>query len=508
MSTALLRQRLADIDKEIVEEKLARARNLAALERNRAEVQRQLDTASFFPVLTLPVEITAEIFSQCLATMDELRVQDYRGISMLPKHPLLPTLFMRVCQTWKNIALSTPVLWARLYICFDSIDHRVLESPGEIEACIERWLGRAALRPLSIAFRNHRHRSEDGWAAGPFTPSRMRDIIHRYADRIEYLELDFSQHDMRQLGLDSAVFPLLRYATLGDQLGPDPEPDEDNPVEIFGNVPHLHDLSVIPEGVLSYYSPPWSQLTKFDGEITNLELFTLAPHLIEARCAMEYLSLSQTSVVSHACLQSLTLVKSYNGQPPADILEHLTLPGLQTLHITSTTDGEYTSLFPFLARSSPPLRSLSIRIHPEIFLDWADCLCAVGATLEHLEVEDPCGRVQSAVLTCHRNFAEISPPLPRLETLVLKNLFSINYEPLLYFLEARTRHPEFATIRSFRLECSEGAFLDDLVGGPSAIDGRYDYATVTGHLESLSKNRGIDIHIGAGRKTQLSLGSR
>ncbi|KAJ7368852.1 hypothetical protein DFH08DRAFT_832454 [Mycena albidolilacea] len=469
MSTAILRRRLIEIDAEIVEQKMAFAQKLAALDRDRADVQHKLD-ASTFAVVTLPVEIAAEIFTLCLPSIEELRANRYPS-----------------SHKWKTQAPMV-FLATTLYLRLDIIHDDVAEKEGEVEAFIERWLQRAAARPLSLGFQTRRSEGDD-LADHPFIPSRLRDVIRRYAPRIQYLELELGQNDMSQLRLDSTDFPLLQRATLGGLF----DPEALGPVEVFTNAPKLHDLHLI-HHVLFYYSPPFQQLTKFDGEIVGMNLFTLAPNLIEARCSVDYISPAQTSFISHSRLQSLTLFTTFDGTGPCDILQHLTLPALQSLHMSEMEDA--TSLAAFLSRSSPSLRTLSIRIDDDEFFDWGDCLSLVAETLENLEVVYPFPYVQSAILTCHTRDIWIKTPLPRLQTLTFQTLSGIEHEKLISFLDARTRLPELATFRSFRLICPSGTFLDDAIDAPSSSDGKSCNDKVKDHLANLAKNRGLHINIG------------
>ncbi|KAJ7762607.1 hypothetical protein B0H16DRAFT_1263925, partial [Mycena metata] len=62
-------------------------------------IQRSLDSI-VYPVLTLPVEITTEIFVRCLPRY-----------SAYPSGNVAPMLLGRICRQWRNIACSTPRLW-------------------------------------------------------------------------------------------------------------------------------------------------------------------------------------------------------------------------------------------------------------------------------------------------------------------------------------------------------------------------------------------------------------
>ncbi|KAJ7186622.1 hypothetical protein C8R46DRAFT_879741 [Mycena filopes] len=90
---------LADIDTRIANLEQA----LAQLRTAKESAQARLD-AFKYPVLTLPVDIVSEIFTQ-----------------FLPAYPLCPpligfsspTLMTYICRLWREIALSTPTLWRR-----------------------------------------------------------------------------------------------------------------------------------------------------------------------------------------------------------------------------------------------------------------------------------------------------------------------------------------------------------------------------------------------------------
>ncbi|KAJ7751691.1 hypothetical protein B0H16DRAFT_1225672, partial [Mycena metata] len=53
-----------------------------------------------YPILTLPVELTAEIFVHCLP--DD---------PVPPSGKVAPMLLGRICRKWRNIAKGTPRLW-------------------------------------------------------------------------------------------------------------------------------------------------------------------------------------------------------------------------------------------------------------------------------------------------------------------------------------------------------------------------------------------------------------
>ncbi|KAJ7129156.1 hypothetical protein C8R44DRAFT_71436 [Mycena epipterygia] len=96
MGVADLRARLAGLDATIIQQKVL----LEQLEADRIAVQTELQSF-VYPVLTLPHEITSEIFVRCLP--DHLEHEP-------PRRMQTPILLLAVCKAWNNIAVSTPAL--------------------------------------------------------------------------------------------------------------------------------------------------------------------------------------------------------------------------------------------------------------------------------------------------------------------------------------------------------------------------------------------------------------
>ncbi|KAJ7506582.1 hypothetical protein B0H11DRAFT_1971862 [Mycena galericulata] len=487
MATAGLRMRLLELDAQIVEQ----TQRLDDLKQNRIAVDRELLATATFPVLTLPVEITAEIFGQCLPTFDptsEFPHEYYSQQLGAIFGPTAPVTLMGVCRRWRDIVLATPSLWSTLKIVFDKIPERIASEPGSIEGFIERWLDRAAQLPLSIIF-NAGDDKRRPWNFKSFTQSQMRDIIHRYSQRVRDLELGISDHDICQLGLDSTEFPLLQSAVLG-YVDIDPPPVEPTPA-IFRNAPKFQELRLVcnewTNRTSSSFVLPWLQLTKFDGEINHLDLFTLAPNLSEVTCFCDF-GASGLSMITHSRLESLTVDASQDSWD--DILEYLTLPALRTLDVSRCYDCE-ESLLSFLVRSSPPLHTMSLRgdfWEGKIEPGWLDCLSSVGGTLEKLTIESPSTGVTNTIFQpgYHWNPIKTLSPFPNLRSLRLLDCTesTINYPDLVSFLYSRSDK-----LRDFQLRW---------VYRPTQISEGIR-ATVSGHFARMA-TAGMDIHVGSPTK--------
>ncbi|KAJ7666658.1 hypothetical protein DFH06DRAFT_1184409 [Mycena polygramma] len=104
---------------------------LKQLELSRIYVQRQIN-AIRDPMARLPLELSSEIFVQCLPLELEHRSPKVDGGTA-------PMLLTNVCHAWAAIAISTPALWAGIHVEHPRVD------------ILAVWLQRAQNHPLSIS---------------------------------------------------------------------------------------------------------------------------------------------------------------------------------------------------------------------------------------------------------------------------------------------------------------------------------------------------------------------
>jgi hypothetical protein len=126
------RTQFADIDSRI----LALENSLRLLWEERSLLKKRLDDYTY-PVLTLPNEIVADIF-----------------VHFLPVYPLCPppcgilapTKLGQICHNWREIALTTPVLWRAISL------HLPVNTEGLWENLylLKSWLELSRSCPLSI----------------------------------------------------------------------------------------------------------------------------------------------------------------------------------------------------------------------------------------------------------------------------------------------------------------------------------------------------------------------
>ncbi|KAJ6560319.1 hypothetical protein B0H19DRAFT_113676 [Mycena capillaripes] len=469
MATADLRRRLADLEAQIVQHNGI----LRKLEQSRTAVERELLATATFPVLTLPTEITAKVFVHCQAPID------YHDEWYI--YTMAVRIFTAVCRAWRGVALATPILWSTLCVRLDGISIEVASKPGLVEGMIDRRLARAGILPLSLIFDTK-----------TFPLNRLRDVIHRHSYRIQYLDLDIGDRDIHELGLDSVAFPLLQRATLHYRG----EADDSASPHLFGSAPQFHDLQV-PSGSSEFdpgrFTLPWSQLTKFEGQLWDWNLFILAQNLVELKCDFEPIEDFPLVAISHPHLTSFTLMEGSS----AEIFEYLNLPALKYLDISKMESYQYPLLEPFLVRSSPPLASLSVRADDDCYGNWHRCLPRIANTLENLEIRDIPEEVMVRLLGLwdkERNLDALS----NLRSLILRDVEGgVNLHNLVNYLERSDK------LRSFQLVWTRNPFLDSgyYGTGPGVLNTN---DTVRSHLFRMART-GMEIYLGTEDKNYASI---
>ncbi|KAJ7607542.1 hypothetical protein FB45DRAFT_947857 [Roridomyces roridus] len=310
-----LRARLERLDSEIAhhEESLGLLREARAgvVEQLRLEQLRGKD----YPVLTLPFEITSQIF------IDSLLAEDEHHAYPSPDEP--PLVFTRVCRDWRTIALATPTLWRQIRIDVDSDD-----GPGHLDskwvALLDSWLHRSEPHPIDVSIGNRSYTDPD---------KALVPVLNRYSDRWRDVELHlpFSHFPL----LNIPALPLLERLTLSAHGSP----DIINPISAFIHAPMLRHVSleggIYPSDILL----PWRQLTSLEMHGASasdcLDLVRTTPNL--QTCVLDIRSASHGLVLA----PPLLALRSFTFSGPASwgTLRYLSLPALEHLDLTRIPPG-------------------------------------------------------------------------------------------------------------------------------------------------------------------------
>ncbi|KAJ7125437.1 hypothetical protein C8R46DRAFT_80729 [Mycena filopes] len=331
------RARVAELEAQI----LQLQDRIRDLEGEKHLTQHRLDRYCY-PVLTLPNEITSEIFTHFLPAF--------------PLRPPLigiasPTVLTQICRAWREIAFSTPTLWRAMTIPSSPI---IMTFEAKTTMA-DRWLGRSRSCPLSI---------EIGYRWYGTSVSPLLSRIFAEVARLQELKLVFSAPELGAfaacLPATSFPIPLLRRLELF-MFDPDPS----LPSTVFRDTPQLRTV-VLDDIAAFHFQLPWSQLTS----VTLHRVYPreCVPVLRQTHNLLHCnLSLcdedtdNTTEPLTLPYLQSLTLQRD-SEEPYVGYLDSLTLPVLHTLSIPEPFLGEgpVDALTRFFNKSGCKLHELSI----------------------------------------------------------------------------------------------------------------------------------------------------
>ncbi|KAJ7259423.1 hypothetical protein C8J57DRAFT_1185214 [Mycena rebaudengoi] len=328
-----VRARISELDARI----LALEASLAAARGEREDLQSRLDDYKY-PILTLPDEITADIF-----------------IAFLPGYPdcppmsglYSPALLGQICQNWREIAFDTPWLWRAIEL--------YIWNEYSFEA-LTTWLSRSGSCSLSLSLSKS---YEPTFSELP----HFTDAIISHSARWERIRLNFTY--ARDLSWLVGSFPLLRHLSISPHIYETQSPPA---IEPFGDAPQLTSVALGVNFNLSEVVLPWSQLTSISAERLTpamaIDILRRATALVNLNSTLWAASATPGVVQPPALhLQSLTLRDGDNLLgPQQQLLDALTAPALRHLSISEhELNNEPISIIAsFLSRSHCSLDSLHV----------------------------------------------------------------------------------------------------------------------------------------------------
>ncbi|KAF8870926.1 hypothetical protein BD779DRAFT_498205 [Infundibulicybe gibba] len=288
-------------------------------------------------VLDLPPEILEEIFLRCMPPGEWGSLSAYDA----------PWLLLKVCCSWREVALSTPSLWSRL----PSLPHMLKGSDLEL---LKLYLENSAGTAISISFRLPQ--DLDG---AHFLP-----LITPYLSQSRHLNIVyFNDPPEPEPVIAHTHFPLLKILELSCRFS------ENIANEVFQGQPTIMGL----EGIRF----PWAQLTQLTIEFYNtMEILTLLRscssleifHLRVcwyARPETPHMPPKQKAVHHH--LRTILFEDDSRITDPFEgLLGCLITPALSTLEFTQFGVihwiGHHTmeSILSFIRNSSAELTSLTL----------------------------------------------------------------------------------------------------------------------------------------------------
>ncbi|KAJ7644502.1 hypothetical protein FB45DRAFT_999529 [Roridomyces roridus] len=411
MSTGELRLRLAEIDRDIVFHEI----QLGLLRAERESTQRHLHTVAVYPVLTLPNEITSQIFIQWIYTDDKSN----------------PMLLTWVCQLWRAVAISTPQVWARLR----NLPHG--------KKFFSKWLSHTGNLPLklNLAFK--------GPSQVNYQDSFVFRTLSRHSSQLETLNLTTDG----AVTLPPGPFPRLKKLCISSIKCTDRALVIDDTAPLAA--PQLRELILkysaeLSGDALQVYLPCM--------QLTNLELRANATeclkflvralnleHLIVDSEDGELPDLNQWTLVT---LPRLRSIQCSTFTCP-ELLSYVTLPALEELSIW--LDPEWSEIVQqLIARSQCSIHKLDVHAYFAGHGVWRRFLELPGfESIRDLTLRGPDGRDRAL----ERLFQEIEHEpyfLPLLESFTIQGCdFFVPLHAVVDMLCARTKGE--VQLKSFQL---------------------------------------------------------
>ncbi|KAF7356853.1 hypothetical protein MVEN_01021000 [Mycena venus] len=301
--------------------------------------------------LTLPPEITSEIFLHCLPDADFIE----------PDVSSAPLVLCRICREWKRIALGTAGLWASLYIDLawfytqgavqeeeeeEEEEREGFESPEllDLPVFFRDWISNARNMPLSL------HVEDDPARDSDLPEDEVQSLFQMIGQRSAQWQKIVLRVSPAYFGLvcpsDSLAFRSLKHLAVPNARLPE--------------TPWMLDI-------------PWNQLTVFRSEQISVSecvhilrngpsLLSLTVHLCRESYPVPVTALPPLN------LQILEITETSTELLTLTLVQHLTLPDLQKLALKFDTPRhthrDLSRLIAFASRSSFPLQHLTLCLVP------------------------------------------------------------------------------------------------------------------------------------------------
>ncbi|KAJ7686931.1 hypothetical protein B0H17DRAFT_702759 [Mycena rosella] len=421
-----LRSKLGAVEQRIA----ALETQMALLHKEREQILGDL-AAIVYPVLTLPTDITSEIF--------------LRYVDRSPRPS--PLRLASICRLWRAIALSTCRLWTHL-----DVGIMVMSPPGgggpvgytsaEVVNRLDHWLPRAGGLPVDLRIKL------------PPSPTQESDailrILSQYSSRWRSLEI---------LSDGPISFPVDLRGPFSSivKISLESHPSWDG----LSTITALDDASRLREVCMSNIaledwrtSLPWSQLTTLDlsfitvdeclgilADTPNLEVLTFSSFEEQAPFT------STPHILHHLRTIQVGSDCSY------ELLDYLILPSLAQVHLGLNIECAQR-VAPLIERSGCSPRTLGLYIWGPDIAPILECICSLPSVCE-LQMTW-CGGTGVEFNNLFKTLAEDPSVMPALESVNIEDCeASIDLPSLVQMLATRTTGMDsVAKLKSFRISFS------------------------------------------------------
>ncbi|KAJ7122342.1 hypothetical protein C8R44DRAFT_876636 [Mycena epipterygia] len=321
---------------------------------SRLEKERLLECLDsiIYPVLTLPPEITSEIFHHCIRNFA-------RG----------PLRVASVYKAWRAVALTTPALWSQFWAPTS------LKADRNLPNLLQCWLPRARSLPLTLKYIR----------LGQFSHDAILAILARHSS--QWKSLDLNAHFQPIIfPVDSIRAPLSSLKNLKINVHRWPA-DSPTCITAFLDAPQLRDVHLAKLS-LSQISLPWIQLSHLDLCGQSLaQILEILQQTLNLEGLNVYVDhwVSQSVTLSPCSMLHLHSLK-ISHDPQLKFLAYLTLPVLERFESTQMWASGGASVQSVVERSGCSLRVLHL-VQPEFSAAY-DCISNLPS-LTKVTITDP-----------------------------------------------------------------------------------------------------------------------
>ncbi|KAJ7905067.1 hypothetical protein B0H13DRAFT_1620261 [Mycena leptocephala] len=359
-------------------------------------MQAELD-AIVYPVLTLPPEVVSEIFIHCLC--------DTRARPNIAEAPLL---LCNICRTWRDVAIVTPALWSSLQLAFKFS----LFGSNFIDL-VDLWLSRTGSHPLSLSL-----------FYDEYTVTKRREQLNQLVKLLlrhshQWADIELRLPDAAEFRQFKGHFPALWTLSVAHSIKPSTPP-----VASFTDAPRLTNAQLSFGCALNPIVLPWTQLAVLKCDALYVgDCFRLLRETTQIVELSVYLREGgpQMPLSPFLSLPTLRFLHLLREECHMDLLQHLTLPALETLSISFETH-DIPRFFSFLSRSTCSLRRIIFDAWPFDQIQLTKCLEAMPS-LQELKLWRPQYFTDSFLL----QLADHTLLLPNLKTLELNHVYPIQF---------------------------------------------------------------------------------
>ncbi|KAJ7087026.1 hypothetical protein C8R43DRAFT_309965 [Mycena crocata] len=321
-----LRARLAQIDAEM-EDIQSR---LDHLDMARKPVVEALKSV-VYPILSLPPEITAEIFVQYVDADHPPDLHINRSG---------PLLLASICKAWRDLALELQSIWSRIRI------HPSPKGLASTEDVLRCWLARAGTHPLELDLQK-------------YCPTSDCPV---FATLLPY-SMQWQEFSCRLLSpIPSAIedirsrIPTLRKLKVIQQR----DRTVPTPIAAFSDAPLLREV-YLSNVTLQQISLPWMQLTTLEcygqDAAQCVQILQHCPNLESLTADTFHHPITEPVRLAH--LRTLKFHNHHFG-----FLDCLILPSLTSISLLTNDSSSLSTLNSFIERSGCALRSVTLHSLP------------------------------------------------------------------------------------------------------------------------------------------------